>query len=52
MKTPKQTSKNSIQELAKALKLSPATISRVLNNHPHVHTTTRNRVMAFVEKTG
>jgi LacI family transcriptional regulator len=52
MKTPKQTKKNSIQELAKALRLSPATISRVLNNHPHVHTTTRNRVMAFVEKTG
>jgi LacI family transcriptional regulator len=52
MKTPKQTKKNSIQDLAKALKLSPATISRVLNNHPHVHTATRNRVMAFVEKTG
>jgi LacI family transcriptional regulator len=52
MKTPKQTKNNSIQDLAKALKLSPATISRVLNNHPHVHTTTRNRVMAFVEKTG
>ncbi|OQP64291.1 PurR family transcriptional regulator [Niastella vici] len=52
MKTPKQTKKNSIQELAKALRLSPATISRVLNNHPHVHTATRNRVMAFVEKTG
>jgi LacI family transcriptional regulator len=52
MKTPKQTRKNSIQELAKALRLSPATISRVLNNHPHVHTDTRNRVRAFVEKTG
>jgi LacI family transcriptional regulator len=52
MKTPKQTKKNSIQELAKALRLSAATISRVLNNHPHVHTATRNRVMAFVEKTG
>jgi LacI family transcriptional regulator len=52
MKAPKQTKKNSIQELAKALRLSPATISRVLNNHPHVHTATRDRVMAFVEKTG
>lgn len=52
MKTPKQPKKNSIQDLAKALRLSPATISRVLNNHPHVHTATRNRVMAFVEKTG
>lgn len=52
MKTPKQPKKNSIQDLAKALRLSPATISRVLNNHPHVHTTTRNRVKAFVEKTG
>jgi LacI family transcriptional regulator len=52
MKTPKQTKKNSILELAKALRLSPATISRVLNNHPHVNTETRTRVMAFVEKTG
>jgi len=52
MKNPKQPKKNSIQELAQALRLSPATISRVLNNHPHVHESTRNRVMAFVEKTG
>jgi LacI family transcriptional regulator len=52
MKNPKQTKKNSIQDLAKALRLSPATISRVLNNHPHVNKTTRNRVMAFVEKVG
>lgn len=52
MRTPKPTKRNSIQELAKALRLSPATISRVLNNHPHVHTATRNRVMAFVQKVG
>lgn len=52
MKNPKQPKKNSIQELARALRLSPATISRVLNNHPHVHQSTRNRVMAFVEKVG
>lgn len=48
----KHTKKNSIQELARALQLSPATISRVLNNHPHVHKTTRKKVMAMVEKVG
>lgn len=48
----KQNKKNSIQDLAAALKLSPATISRVLNNHPHVHEATRNKVMAMVEQVG
>jgi LacI family transcriptional regulator len=52
MKKIKHTRKNSIQELARALQLSPATISRVLNNHPHVHKTTRTKVMAMVEKVG
>lgn len=52
MKDPKHNKKNSIQELAKALHLSPATISRVLNNHPHVNKSTRSRVMALVEKVG
>lgn len=45
-------SKNSIQDIAAALELSPATISRVLNKHPHVHDSTRNKVMAMVEKLG
>ncbi len=44
--------KNSIQDLAAALKLSPATISRVLNNHPHVHEATRSKVMTMVEQVG
>ncbi len=48
----KQTKKNSIHDIAKTLQLSPATISRVLNNHPHVHQHTRSRVMAMVEETG
>lgn len=52
MKKQNITKKNSIQYLAKALQLSPATISRVLNNHPHVHKTTRTRVMSMVEKVG
>lgn len=52
MKKQNTTKKNSIQYLAKALQLSPATISRVLNNHPHVHKTTRTRVMSLVEKVG
>jgi LacI family transcriptional regulator len=48
----KYTKKNSIHDIAEVLQLSPATISRVLNNHPHVHETTRNKVMAMVEQVG
>jgi len=44
--------KDSIHDLARRLDLSPATISRVLNNHPHVHKETRDKVMAMVEKMG
>ncbi|HVU56461.1 MAG TPA: LacI family DNA-binding transcriptional regulator [Puia sp.] len=43
---------HSIHDLARRLNLSPATISRVLNNHPHVHKETRSKVMAMVEKVG
>lgn len=32
--------------------MSPATISRVLNNHPHVHKKTRAKVMTLVEQVG
>jgi LacI family transcriptional regulator len=52
MKKPKHIKKNSIQDIARALQLSPATISRVLNNHPHVHKSTRSKVMTMVEKVG
>ena len=48
----KQPGKNSIHDIAKKLRLSPATISRVLNNHPHVHKETRSKVMAMVEEVG
>lgn len=48
----KQPIQHSIHDLARRLHLSPATISRVLNNHPHVHKETRNKVMAMVEKVG
>jgi len=48
----KEPRKDSIHDLARRLDLSPATISRVLNNHPHVHKETRNKVMAMVEKMG
>jgi LacI family transcriptional regulator len=43
---------NSIQDIAEALQLSPATISRVLNNHPHVHKKTRAKVLTLVERVG
>ncbi|MEO5593893.1 MAG: LacI family DNA-binding transcriptional regulator [Chitinophagaceae bacterium] len=48
----KQPRKNSIHDIARVLRLSPATISRVLNNHPHVHKATRSKVMAMVEEVG
>jgi LacI family transcriptional regulator len=48
----KQNRKNSIHDIARVLRLSPATISRVLNNHPHVHKATRSKVMAMVEEVG
>lgn len=44
--------KHSIEYIAKTLALSPATVSRVLNNHPHVRQSTRTRVMTLVEKVG
>ena len=52
MKKNKNSRNHSIQGIAEALRLSPATISRVLNNHPHVHETTRTKVMAKVEQMG
>ncbi|RYY30315.1 MAG: LacI family transcriptional regulator [Chitinophagaceae bacterium] len=48
----KSEKKNGIQDIAEALQLSPATISRVLNKHPHVHESTRTKVMAMVEQIG
>jgi len=48
----KQAKRNSIHDIAKILKLSPATISRVLNNHPHVHQSTRSKVLAMVKQVG
>lgn len=52
MKNSKKERPQSIHGIAKALQLSPATVSRVLNNHPHVHETTRSRVMTMVEQMG
>jgi LacI family transcriptional regulator len=52
MKKKKVSKNNSIQDIAEALQLSPATISRVLNNHPHVHMKTRAKVMTLVERVG
>lgn len=48
----KSSKKNSIHDIAAALQLSPATISRVLNNHPHVHESTRSKVLLMIEEVG
>ncbi len=52
MKKQSRPKNNSIQDIAEALDLSPATISRVLNNHPHVHVNTRSKVMKMVQRVG
>src|SRR5260221_3470981 len=52
MKKQSKSKNNSIQDIADALALSPATISRVLNNHPHVHENTRSKVMKLVQRVG
>ncbi|MFA4869899.1 MAG: LacI family DNA-binding transcriptional regulator [Pedobacter sp.] len=48
----KKTYQNTILDIAEALKLSPATISRALNNHPYVKEKTRNDVMEMAQKLG
>jgi DNA-binding LacI/PurR family transcriptional regulator len=42
----------SVRAIAAHLKLSPATVSRVLNNHPDVDESTRQRVLARINATG
>ncbi len=41
----KKSQQNTILDIAEALKLSPATISRALNNHPHVKEKTKADVL-------
>nr|WP_121274162.1 LacI family DNA-binding transcriptional regulator [Pedobacter schmidteae] len=48
----KKTYQNTILDIAEALKLSPATISRALNHHPYVKEKTRNDVMEMAAKLG
>ena len=52
MATGKKTYQNTILDIAEALKLSPATISRALNNHPYVKEKTRNDVVEMAAKLG
>jgi DNA-binding LacI/PurR family transcriptional regulator len=48
----KKTYQNTILDIAEALKLSPATISRALNNHPYVKEKTRKDVVEMAAKLG
>lgn len=52
MTTGKKTYQHTILDIAEALKLSPATISRALNNHPYVKEKTRTDVMEMATKLG
>jgi len=42
----------SVRAIASRLKVSPATVSRVLNNHPDVDEATRERVLACINEIG
>jgi len=48
----KKTQQNTILDIAEALKLSPATISRALNNHPYVKEKTKQDVIEMAAKLG
>src|SRR5690606_36132888 len=51
--TPKKPkSENSIVDIAKALGISPATVSRALNNNPRISEATRQRVKAMAKEMG
>ncbi|MDR6785136.1 DNA-binding LacI/PurR family transcriptional regulator [Pedobacter africanus] len=52
MATGKKTYQNTILDIAEALRLSPATISRALNNHPYVKEKTRKDVIEMAAKLG
>lgn len=41
-----------IYDVAKALNLSPSTVSRGLKDHPHIRTETRRKIIATAEKMG
>jgi DNA-binding LacI/PurR family transcriptional regulator len=43
---------SSVRAIAQQLKLSAATVSRVINNHPDVDETTRERVLAAINQSG
>ncbi|MBB2149028.1 LacI family DNA-binding transcriptional regulator [Pedobacter gandavensis] len=52
MNKDKKPQQNTILDIAEALKLSPATISRALNNHPHVKEKTKNDVLKMAAQLG
>jgi len=45
-------SQSNIYDIAKAAGVSPATVSRVLNDNRHVKQSTKEKVLAVIEKTG
>ncbi|WP_316789527.1 LacI family DNA-binding transcriptional regulator [Pedobacter frigoris] len=52
MANEKKVQQNTILDIAEALKLSPATISRALNNHPHVKEKTKSDVLKMAAQLG
>lgn len=52
MANPKKAQQNTILDIAEALKLSPATISRALSGHPHVKEKTKNDVLKMAAQLG
>lgn len=52
MSKERKVQENTILDIAEALRLSPATISRALNNHPHVKENTKQAVLDMAAKLG
>ena len=41
-----------IYDVAKALNISPSTVSRGLKDHPHIHKETKKRIMGSCKRNG
>lgn len=48
----KESREITIYDVAKALNLSPSTISRALKNHPHISSTTKKKIMSVANEMG
>ncbi|MZP56385.1 MAG: LacI family DNA-binding transcriptional regulator, partial [Bacteroidales bacterium] len=48
----KESREITIYDVAKALNLSPSTVSRALKNHPHISSVTKKKIMSVANEMG